>query len=952
MKKFIIITIIIFAQFINLRASDFYLIENNKGAKIYYSGNEPVVTTAVKILISDSKLISAEPIQQINAIDNQTIIVGVLNKEAGFRQLLAQHKINTSDIENKWEAFKIQTIQANGRNYLFIIGSDPRGTAYGVLELSRQMGISPWVWWADVIPEKKENIQFIPDNKVHTPSVQYRGIFLNDEDWALMPWSTQTFEPASGRGAIGSKTYARIFELLLRLRANMICPAMHECTVPFYRIGGNKVAAEKYGIIVSTSHAEPMMRTNTGEWDSKTYGPFNYFTNKDNILSYWDQRVDELKNSENIYTTGLRGIHDGRMQGVSSIDEETETLENVIEEQRKILKKHHPDQVLSAIPQIFVPYKEVLKAYNNGLKLPEDITLIWCDDTNGYLMRLSDTEEQKRSGGAGVYYHISYWGKPHDYLWLASTQPALIYTEMKRAWEHGSRRYWVLNVGDIKPGEYLTEFFLDMAWDINSISSNTIYAHQQQWIENTFNNNVSKESIDYILKQYYHLGGQRKPEHMGWNKVEDGSKRNLLTTEYARRHGLQPVNDTEYSPFCFGDEIAQRINACNEIAQLSDKIYTHGIPEHLKAAYFQLVHYPVKASAAMNRKILYAQKARLYARYQLPVAAEYGKKAIAAYNEITALDYTYNKDMLWGKWNGMMDMKPRDLPVFQEPVLPIFKTREETGILIWVENDTIPTNSKTIKLPDFTKGADESYFVTIYPKTASSIQWNFVDKPDFIHISEVPSDMLYEKRLIVSLKNENIDNKTFRLKINEETYTFFINIKGSENFTKYTERNKMIALNASDYTNTAKMETIEGLGHSGNAVKLPAVEKITSKASHLEYTLFTDSTGEMKIKTGTIFRYPAIPENDLRYAVVVDKQNPQIVSVKSDFLSKKWADDVLRNQCLTEFTSHIDKPGRHTIKIYALDEELVFDQILFDFDLNRKQYIIPAEKQKSLLTIQ
>lgn len=260
------------------------------------------------------------------------------------------------------------------------------------------MGVSPWVWWADVVPGKKENVQIVSGGKVQAPSVQYRGIFLNDEDWALMPWSTRTFEPTARRGAIGPNTYSKIFGLLLRLRANMIYPAMHECTVPFYLVEGNKEAAEKYGIIVSTSHAEPMMRTNTGEWDTQKRGAFNYFTNKNSILSYWDERVKDLINSENIYTVGLRGIHDSRMLGVSSLDEETRTLADVIEEQRKMLKRHHLGKELSNIPQIFVPYMEVLNAYNKGLKLPEDITLVWCDDNNGYLMRLSDSKERKRSG--------------------------------------------------------------------------------------------------------------------------------------------------------------------------------------------------------------------------------------------------------------------------------------------------------------------------------------------------------------------------------------------------------------------------------------------------------------------------------------------------------------------------------------------------------------------------
>lgn len=943
-KSYILILSLLTLRIINVQAAnDFKLIENNSGLSICYFGKEKVIETAIDILIGDSKLVCDNPFMRVNEIKSNTIIVGNPEKEPALKELISKYNLDISDLTGKWEAYKIQAIEADGKSYLFLLGSDPRGTAYGVLELSRQMGVTPWVSWADVVPDKKTEVVINADGKIHAPSVQYRGIFLNDEDWALMPWATKTFEPTSRVGAIGPKTYSKIFELLLRLRANMICPAMHECTIPFYMVEGNKEAAEKYGIIVSTSHAEPMMRTNTGEWDSEKYGPFNYFTNKNSILSYWDKRVEELKESENIYTMGLRGIHDGRMQGVSSIDEETRTLEDVIGEQRKMLQKHHLNAKLSDIPQIFVPYKEVLKAYNNNLQLPEDITLVWCDDNNGYLMRLNDAEEQKRSGGAGVYYHISYWGKPHDYLWLASTQPALIYTEMKRAWDYGSRRYWLLNVGDIKPGEYLTEFFLDLAWDINSVSSNTIYAHQQQWIGKIFNN-TEKKSIDYILRQYYHLNGQRKPEHMGFNRVEAWDlKKDAFTTPYDARNALQPVNDTEYSPFCFGDETEKRITAYSEISDLSDKVYNK-IPENMKAAYFQLVHYPVKAAEAMNRKTLYAQKSRLYAKYNLPVAEEYGRKAIAAYNAIAALDYTYNKDMLGGKWDEMMDMKPRDLPVFREPVLPEFKTTDEQGILVWIENETEPITTRSIQLPYFTKGSGETYFVSFYPKSKVGMQWNITNKPDFINVTELLSDNLYEKRFAISLNDENQSNGIFHLMVNNEDYTFSVKVKGSEKFSKYVEHNQMIALNASDYTNNIQAETIEGLGHSGKSIKLPAVKKIDSKSTHLEYMIYTESAGTMKIKTATVFRYPASPKNDLRYAIVVDKQTPQIVSVKSEFLSPEWSKDVLRNQCLTEITCNIAEPGRHTVQVYALDEELIIDQIMFDFNLGRKHYIIPSEK--------
>lgn len=850
-KRLLYFTLILMAE--NLYASvPFRLIGKDIETTIHYGGDEPVINTAIEMLVADSKQVCDHPFGVTDNRQKGTIIIGIPEQESTIKDLTSACRITTSDLSGKWEAYKIQVADVNGRPVLFVLGSDPRGTAYGVLELSRQMGVTPWVWWADVVPEKKKEVTIDADGTIHSPSVTYRGIFLNDEDWALSPWSTRTFEPTSRKGAIGPKTYEKIFELLLRLRANTIWPAMHECTVPFFAVEGNREMAQKYGIVLSTSHAEPMMRTNTGEWDNLKYGAFNFLSNKDRVLSYWDERIRQLPHTEYICTIGMRGIHDGRMQGVNTLDEETKVLSDVIGRQREILKKHNPERNIASIPQIFVPYKEVLKAYENGLTLPEDVTLVWCDDNHGYIMQLSDEEEQKRSGGGGVYYHISYWGKPHDYLWLASTQPGLIYTEMKRAWDNGARRLWILNAGDIKPGEYLTEFFLDMAWDIGSFSGNTIYAHLRDWLEKVFPG-LPADKMEYILHQYYHLAGQRKPEHMGWNRVEDPAL-------WSRKNegGLQPIKDSELSLTEFGDEIDRRIRAYDTIKRLSADILEKEVPHQLKAAYFQLVHYPVAASDAMNRKILYAQKARFYAATDVELANYYAQCATDAYEEIALLDYIYNKDMSDGKWELMMDMKPRDLPVFQRPVFP--------------ELPVASYGHTQLRLPQTTR---------------------------LVETAGTP-----------------------------------------------TEGDRMIALNACMYTNNIQVEHIEGLGHSGMAVRLPAATHISPRQPHLEYRIKTISQGDANIKIGLIPQHPVHGETARRYAIVIDKQKPLIVSTAEAFLSDKWAENVLRNQSLTITKAVLADPGEHLIRIYALDEELLVDQLMLDFDLDRKHYLIPADSTK------
>ena len=546
---------------------------------------------------------------------------------------------------------------------MIISGSDARGKAYGILELSRMIGVSPWHYFADVKPKTNKLFHFPEQTIKQSPSVQYRGIFLNDEDWGLMPWATQTLAPNSPllvtlekpRGAIGPEAYEKIFELILRLRGNAIWPAMHECTVPFYFVKGNREMADKYGIVVGTSHCEPLARNSASEWDISGKGDYNFLTNRQNVLDYWTERLKELKDSENIFTIGMRGKHDGLMQGVRTLAEHKKALSEIIPTQQELLKKYI-NPTPEKIAQAFIPYKEVLDVYNDGLEVPDYVTLVWCDDNYGYIKRLSNEEEQKRSGGSGVYFHVSYWGRPHDYLWLASMSPALVYTEMKRAYEHGANRSWILNVGDIKPAEYLTEFFLDLAWDITLCDNASVFVHLHNWAKREFGElNASK--ITDIKKEYYRLANFRPPEFMGWSQVEvDGFPRRLT-----------PVKDTDYNPD-FNNELQRRVDNYISLEHQTAEI-KQNIPAHQKSMFYQLVEYPVVGASLMNQKWLYAQMSRYHTNNDIELAKKYAKKSQNAYHKIEQITEEYNR-MEDGKWNRMMDFNPRNLPVFAKPRFP------------------------------------------------------------------------------------------------------------------------------------------------------------------------------------------------------------------------------------------------------------------------------------------
>ncbi|HKP68533.1 MAG TPA: glycosyl hydrolase 115 family protein, partial [Pyrinomonadaceae bacterium] len=467
------------------------------------------------------------------------------------------------------------------------------------------------------------------------PSVKYRGIFINDEDWGLQPWAAKTFEPETGD--IGPKTYAKVCELLLRLKANTLWPAMHEVTKPFNSIPANRQVADDYAIVLGSSHAEPMLRNNVGEWktDKNTY---NFVTNANGVTDYWEQRVRENGKFENIYTLGMRGIHDSPIMGTKSQAERIPLLEKIFSVQRGLIAKH-VNQNVETVPQIFCPYKEVLSDYRAGLKVPDDATIVFPDDNFGYIRQFPTAEEQKRKGGFGVYYHISYLGRPLSYLWLNSTPPALIWQEMNKAYENGMRQLWIVNVGDIKPAEIGMEFFLQMAYDANRWTIDNQHGFLREWASREFGAKNATE-IASIMDEYYRLGFQRKPEHLQW----------YLPTEPAK------PSDLTFS------EISNRLSAYDRLMARVNDMYA-AVPTEEKNALFQLVVYPVRSAALANERFFTAELAANPSKSSVEVT-DWAKRSIAADKAITAETKYFNEILSDGKWRGIMspEMNPRQWP--------------------------------------------------------------------------------------------------------------------------------------------------------------------------------------------------------------------------------------------------------------------------------------------------
>ena len=605
---------------------------------------EKVVQTALQLFARDYETVFSAP--ATISVNHGGIIVGTVDKSP----LIAATGVDISDLKSKNQAFLISVLPG-GR--LLVAGSDSPGTAYGIMELSRLIGVSPWEWWADVTPEKKEAFHLAADYKmVQSPSVEYRGIFINDEDWGLMPWSSLNYEPWYKPGRIGPQTNERIFELLLRLRANTYWPAMHECSVPFFLTPGNREAAEKFGIYIGGSHCEPMACSTAGEWSRRGKGDYDYVKNSSSVCHFWEERLKEVSGQEILYTVGMRGVHDGQMQGAKTVEEQKAVLERVLKDQRELLRKYVNKDV-EAIPQVFIPYKEVLDIYRAGLEVPEDVTLMWCDDNYGYIKHFPTEVERTRKGGNGVYYHVSYWGRPHDYLWLGTFSPALLYQQMKEAYDRGIQKIWILNVGDIKPIEYQTELFLDMAWNIDQVIEEGVSGHLCNFLKREFGEAIGEDLLP-VMMEHYRLSYIRKPEFMGNTREE----------EY-HTNAYRIVKDMPWSR----SYINKRLEDYQVISDKVEKLASR-IQRDRRDAYFQLVKYPVQATAEMNKKMLYAQFAR------------HGEmnwnKSDAAYDSIASLTRIYNIGIRNnGKWHRMMDHQPRRLPVFE----PVDRSSVETPML-------------------------------------------------------------------------------------------------------------------------------------------------------------------------------------------------------------------------------------------------------------------------------
>jgi hypothetical protein len=812
------------------------------GATILVDSNDyTVVNKAAHFFSSDMQSVTLKEssIQsQFNNANKTAIIIGSIDRSSFIKALVKQKKISVADLKGKWEAYKILTIKNpfKGINQaLVIVGSDRRGTAFGVFEVSKQIGVSPWYWWADVPVQKKQEL-FINTNSsvIDVPKVKYRGIFINDEAPALSNWSKEKF------GGFNSKFYAKVFELMLRLKSNYIWPAMWGNA--FYDDDSlNIKVADEYAIVIGTSHHEPLMRAHD-EW--RRYGKkqkWNYDSTQAGLQEFWRGGMQRAWN-EKIVSVGMRGDGDEPM----SRETATALLERIVKDQRKIIADV-TGKPAEQTPQLWALYKEVQDYYDKGMRVPDDVTLLLCDDNWGNLRKLPKPTEKPRKGGYGIYYHFDYVGGPRNYKWLNTNPLPRIWEQMHLAYEHNVKDIWIVNVGDIKPMELPISFFLDYAWNPDKIDANDVRPYTEKWATQQFGTKHAT-AIAELLSKYAKYNSRRKPEML---------------------------DDKTYS-FFYG-EWETVVNDYNELLNKAEEINSQLTAEQ-KDAFFQLVLHPIKACANLSELYYNVALNKEAFKEKYERTNEYADKVKELYQKDSLITLEYHR-LNNGKWNHMM-------------------SQTHIGYTYWQQ-------------PPFNKMPAVQYL-------PEGTQY----KDEIITIGKIPQAE-YPK--------------------NAKPNSFF-------------EQFEVISIEAAHYTKANNSQSISwkvlpDLGRTGDAVTTVPVTAPQQQPSvstpFLEYEIYTYSKDSFTIHA---YFSPTLnffnEENGLQYAISVDDETPQIISLNKEdknSISGIWNKWVGENIIIKTSKHKISTPGKHVIKYWMVNSGVVLQKIVADFGGLEKTYLGPPE---------
>ena len=914
------------------------LVDKDNSADLIIDADEfPGVLRAAKNLQMDIEKVSSKKPELRNLVgdkNNQLVIIGTLGKSKIIDQLITTKKIDTSKIRDQWDAYQIAVIEQpfpQVKRALVIVGANKRGTMYGIYSLSEQIGVSPWYWWADV-QVKKQSALYI-DKKLQLteiPKVKYRGIFLNDEAPALTNWVAEKY------GNYNAQFYEKVFELLLRLKANFLWPAMWNNAFADDD-PQNMILADEYGIVMSTSHHEPMMRADK-EWNRYGKGPWEYSKNPENLYNFWVDGAKRNKPYESIYTLGMRGQQDEPMSEGENID----LLEKIVSDQRKILSDVFGKDQLTKVPQVWALYKEVQGFYERGMRVPEDVILLWCDDNWGNIRRLPTPDERKRVGGAGVYYHFDYVGGPRSYRWINTVSIAKIWEQMHLAYTYEANQIWIVNVGDLKPMEYPIEFFLNIAWNPEAWPKERIPEFATLWAEREFGKEHAQE-IAAIMTGYTRHNLRRKPE------LQDASTYSQLNYDEA-------------------DRVAAEIKS---YAARAEKIYAQ-LPTQKRDAFYQLVLFPAKASAIITELYDAQAKNHLYAQQARATTNQYADKVRELFAADAALEQEYHQ-LNGGKWNHFMSQPHIGYSNWNNPpedTLPVTHHYEphnsaEMGIAVegiaaaWPSPGNYqlgrfdPLGKQQRRIEVFNKGK-ESFTATAKVSAPwiilnhTSVQVDaeaaFLVSIDWNKVPDVKGEVTGSVQITgTGWGGANIAVKAINTRLDKR------NLKG------FVEADGYIAIEAEHYQRQGNNRELrwEKIPEHGRTLSSMSVYPISDKsfsdvsaAPYLEYDFYSQTSGEFKIEGLFAPSWPLMPGRGLRYAVAIDGEPAQIVDLAADMSALAWEESV-RSDVRKSITTHrVGKSGAHKLRIYSLDPGVTLQKILIDTGGLLPSYLGPQESRR------
>ncbi|HZD52430.1 MAG TPA: glycosyl hydrolase 115 family protein [Woeseiaceae bacterium] len=870
------------------------------------------------------------------AAGRKAVLIGTLGRSDIVDGLVRSGKLHVRDIEGRWEAFAMDVVEAplpGVERALVIAGSDERGTIYGTYDLSEQIGVSPWYWWADVPVVHHDALFVRPGRRVEEgPAVKYRGIFLNDEAPALSGWAEEKF------GGFNHQFYAHVFELILRLRGNYLWPAMWGSAF-IDDDPENAPLADEYGIVMGTSHHEPMTRAHD-EWRRYGKGPWDYSKNAGILREFWRSGLERVRDYEKIVTIGMRGNGDEAMSEETNV----ELLERVVRDQREIIGEVM-NRDASEVPQIWALYKEVQEYYERGMRVPDDVTLLWSDDNWGNLRRLPTPGERDRKGGAGVYYHLDYVGGPRNYKWLNTVPIARIQEQMNLAWRYGADRVWVVNVGDLKPMEFPIEFFLALAWEPARWPYDRLDEFSRAWAAREFGEEHAREVAE-LVNGYTRMNGRRKPEMLAPDTYS------LVNYREAER------------------VLAEWHDLVSRAEALEQRL-----PEAYRDAYFQLVLYPVKASAAVQALYIAVGRNRLHAGQGSVVANEDAARARELFALDGALAERYHA-LNGGKWNHMMAQINLGYTHWQQPEIEVMPAvsfvRPRAGASMGVAIEGTETawpsyGAPAAALPPLEAATRNTRWIEVFDRGDEPFRYTITADRPWVTVAPAHGELQSSARIEIGADRDAVPKGTTRAHIGVESDTgerieielpvHRPPVAPPRDFDGYIEADGHIAIEAPDYSRSVRAsgivwKTLPGFGRTQGGVTPFPVTAATQApgpgAPRLEYDLWLHSAGEITVELHCAPSLDFQPDDPLRIALAFDEEPPHVARLNTRATDETWSRAVADGVRRIAWKHRIDGAGAHVLKLWMVTPGVVVERIVIDTGGLRPSYLGPPSSRDAL----